>query len=111
MRDLFFRNFTSKDRKKRMVSSGEIMDKSGVRTIIRRHFVCLVKEVKHCKLEKPAPYMSVVKERNNKAFTEKFFCRIKGGFYIASCGKLYLVIFMHSLKIKLAAISSVVHSM
>ena len=104
MRDLIFKNLTSNDRKRRIIASSETIDKQGVRSIIRRHFVCIVKEVKDCPTERPLPYLYVLKERNSKERKEKFFCRIKGSVYAVSGGRLLLILFMHSLKINLVAL-------
>jgi len=104
MRDLLFKNLTSDDKKRRRISSSEIVDKQGMRSIIRRHFVCVVKELKDAKIEKPKPYLYVRKERSIKEKNEKFFCRIKGSIYAINQGRLFLVLYMHSLKIKLLAL-------
>lgn len=104
MRDLLFKNLTSNDRKKRIIASSETIDKQGVRSIIHRHFICMVKEIKGAVVEKPLPYLYVLKEKNTKEHTEKFYCRIKGSVLAVSKEKLYLIIFTHSLKINLVAI-------
>lgn len=104
MRDLLYKNLTSNDKKRKVIATSEIMDKQGVRSIIHRHFVCLVKEVKENKTEKPLPYLYVLKEHNSREQKEKFFCKIKGSVYAISNGRLFLILFMHSLKINLTAI-------
>lgn len=104
MRDLLFKNLTSSDRKRRIIASSEIVDKQGIRSIIRRHFVCIIKEIGHESLERPLPCLYVIKERNTREQKEKFFCRIKGSIYAISNGRIFLILFMHSLKINLAAI-------
>lgn len=111
MRDLLFKNLTSNDRKRRILSSSEIVDKEGVRNIICRHFVCIVKELsptsiakgqaKHDEMPKPLPYLYMLKKHDNKEKKEKFFCRIKGSLYAVNQGRLFLILFMHSLKITL----------
>lgn len=114
MRDLLFKNLTSDDRKRRILSSSEIVDKEGVRNIICRHFVCIVKEinpaliaegeVKDDQMPKPLPYLYMLKKHDNKEKKEKFFCRIKGSLYAVNQGRLFLIHFMHSLKITLMPI-------
>ena len=104
MRDLLFKNLTSADRKRRIVSTSEITEQHGIRSVIHRHFVCIVKEVKDREVEKPLPYLYVVKVRNSKDKKEKFFCRIKGSIIVVFSHKLFLIQFMHSLKIDLTAI-------
>ena len=105
MRDLLFRNLTSLDRKRKILASSEIFDKSGVRTVVRRHFVYLVKELPvDVKFEKQPPYLFILKVRDTKEKVEKFFCRMKGSVYAISGDRAYLITFMHSLKICLTAI-------
>ena len=105
MRDLLFKNLTSRDGKRKALSSSEIQDREGVRSIIRRHFICMVKDVKDAK-EKPLSYLYVLKERNSKEQKERFYCRIKGSVYVISGCRLFLLLFTHSLKIDLVSIPS-----
>lgn len=103
MRDLLFKNLTSGDKRRRAISSSEIADSQGVRSIIRRHFIYVVKEINQgdgCN-NKPLPYLYVLKERDTTKQTEKFFCRLKGSMYALNQGKVLLILFMHSLKITL----------
>lgn len=107
MRDLLFKNLTSNDKKRRVLVTSETTEKEGVRSTVHRHFVYIVREVKDkSSVEKHTPYIYVLKERNNKEQREKFFCRMKGRAYVVSKGKLYLILFMHSLKIILVAASN-----
>lgn len=105
MRDLLYKNLTSSDGKKRILASSEIVDREGVRSIIRRQFVCMVKEIEDNKMkEKPLPYLYVLKERNSLEQKERFYCRIKGSVYVVSGGRLFLILYTHSLKIDLATL-------
>ncbi|MFH1355374.1 MAG: hypothetical protein ABIH19_04415 [Candidatus Omnitrophota bacterium] len=103
MRDLFFKNHTSSDRTKRKIASSEIIDRDGIRSIIRRHFVYMVKEVNNNNIDKPEPYLYVLKEKRSKDQNEKFFCRMKGSMYAVLNQRLFLILYMHSLKINLVA--------
>jgi hypothetical protein len=104
MRDLLFKNLTSSDKKRRIIASSEIVDKQGIRSIIQRHFVCIVKELEDNDAERPLSHLYVIKERNTKEQKERFFCRIKGSIYAVSNGRLFLILFAHSLKINLLAL-------
>ena len=104
MRDLLFKNLTSHDKKRKIIASSEIVDKQGMRSVIQRHFICIVKEINDNKLQRPLPYLYVLKEHNTREQKEKFFCRIKGSIYAVGNGRLFLILFMHSLKINLIAI-------
>lgn len=104
MRNLLFKNLTSADKKRKIIASSEIVDGQGVRSVIRRHLVYLIKEIKAQNAEKPLPYLYVLKEHNSLEQREKFFCKIKGSVYAVSNSKLFLIVFMHSLMINLFAI-------
>lgn len=104
MRDVLFKNLTSNDKKRRIIASSEIVDKEGIRSIIRRHFVCIVKEIKDNQLHRPLPCVYVLREHNNREQKERFFCKIKGSVYAVNKGRLFLILFMHSLKINLISI-------
>jgi hypothetical protein len=96
---------TSEDRKRKIISSSEIIDQQGVHSVIHRHFVCLVKEIADNQLEKPLPYLRVLKEHNKREQKEKFFYKIKGSIYAVKNGRLFLILYMHSLRISLTALS------
>ncbi len=105
MRDLLFKNLTSSDKKRRIIATSETVDKEGVRSIIQRHFVCIVKEIKDNNAQRPLSHLYVIKERSTKEQKERFFCRIKGSIYAISNDRLFLVLFAHSLKINLLTIT------
>lgn len=102
MRDLVFKNLTSYPKKRRILASSEIADQEGMHSVIRRHFVCVVKEVKARCAQRPEPYLYVLKEHNTREQKERFFCRLKSSMYLTMNGKFFLVLFMHSLKINLS---------
>ncbi len=101
MRDLIFKNITSDDKKRKILVSSEVIDNQGIRSIIHRHFVCVIKEVQDKQISKPSPYLYLLKEHNNREQKEKFFCRIKGSIFAIHKGRVFLILFMHSLKISL----------
>ena len=104
MRDLLFKNLTSNDKRRKAISSSEIVDNQGVRSIIRRHLVCIVKEIKDSQAQQPLPYLYILKERNTKEHKERFFCKIKGSVYAVHKGRLFLILYMHSLQINLVTL-------
>lgn len=106
MRDILFKNLTSNTKNRKIIASSEVVDKQGVHSVIHRHFVYIVREVQDKNnLIKPSPYLYVLKEHNNKEQKEKFFCRIKGSVYMVKDDKLFLILFMHSLRINLTAVA------
>lgn len=104
MRDLVFKNLTSESKRRRVISSSEVANKEGVRSVIHRHFICVIKEISHKEMQRPVSYLHVLKEHNNKECRERFFCKIKGSVYAVNKDKLYLILFMHSLSISLTAV-------
>lgn len=104
MRDLLFKNLTSADHKRKVISCAEILDNAGVRTIIRRHFIYIVFEIEQVPANVGQPYLKVVKVRNNKSHIERFFCKMKGAMVASYENRLFLVKFMHTLNINLFAL-------
>ena len=106
MRNLLFKNLTSEDRRRKIISSTETADKQGVRSIIRRHFVYMIKELnKGDKIKQPESAVYVLKEHNTTEQKERFFCKIKGSIFAVKNDKLFLILFIHSLKINLTPAS------
>lgn len=103
MRDLLYKNLTSGNKTRKIIATAESFERQGVRNIINRHFICLVKEIKNNDLQKPMPYLYILKERNTRENREKFFLKMKGSLYTIYKGKIYLILFMHSLRIRLSA--------
>lgn len=102
MRNLLFKNLTSQDRRRKIIASTEIADKQGVHSIIHRHFVYAIKEVpKGNKIKQPSPVVYVLKEHNTGGQKERFFCKIKGSVLAVKNDRLFLILFIHSLKINL----------
>lgn len=103
MRDLLYKNLTSADRSKRIITSSEISDKEGIHSTVRRHFSYLIKEVKGGQIPKPLPYLYVLKKKNSKQKLERFFCKIKGSVLAQNQGKLLLIQFIHTLNVELSS--------
>lgn len=103
MRDILFKNFTSSDRKRRVIASSEIVDKAGIRTTVRRHFVCIARERISPEIQKQQGLL-VVKEHNTKLKFERFYCQLKGTVTTNISGKPCHILYMHSLKIVIASI-------
>lgn len=106
MRDLLFKNNTSYEKRRKVLASTEIFDQQGLRNVIHRHFICLVREIAQGSENMPKlqTYLCVLKEHNSKEQRERFVCRIKGGMYVVSEGKMCLITFMHSLHIQIRSI-------
>ncbi len=103
MRDLLFKNLTSSSRGRKIITSSEVADKEGVHSVVRRHFTCIVKQLKSVDAPKPQPYLFVLKERSSKERREHFFYKIKGSLLAVNEGKILLILFAHSLSVELTA--------
>lgn len=104
MRNLVFKNLTSQVKKRKIISSSEIVDRQGMRSVIRRHFIGIVKEIKDERIPQLPPYVYILKEHNNKEQKERFLCRIKGYVYLKVDERKFVIFFIHSLKIVLSAV-------
>lgn len=103
MRDLLYKNLTFLDRGRKIVSSSEITDKEGVHSVVRRHFIYVIKPVENLNIERKPPYLYVLKEENTKNKQGHFFCKIKGSLTAKNKGKLLQILFVHTLKVELTA--------
>ncbi len=105
MRDLLFKNLISQDRRRKVIASIETSDQQGVHSVIQRHFIYIIKDIKSGQRNGAIkPYAYIRKERNTARQEEKFYCKIKGGVFTVYKEKVYLIRFMHSLKIHLSAV-------
>lgn len=102
MRDLVFKNIACPEKKRRIIATSEVADNQGVRSIIRRHFICIVREIKDYNRPEPSPYLYILKERNTNEHKERFFCKIKGNACAVIEDRIFLILFTHSLSISLA---------
>jgi len=103
MRDLVFKNLTSPQKNRKILSACEIIDGQGTRSIIRRHFVCIVRQVTQAQVPEPAR-VHILRERNTLDHRERFTCRIKGVVNVAAYNRLFAILYMHSLNISLEAL-------
>ncbi len=104
MRDLLFKNSTSIAHKRKTLSCSEVFDSEGIRTIVRRHFIYIVHELEKQPTEQKQPYLSILKIQDTKNKKQHFFCKLKGSVCASFNNKIYLIEFMHSLVINLAAL-------
>ncbi|MBU1869925.1 MAG: hypothetical protein KJ818_05590 [Candidatus Omnitrophica bacterium] len=102
MRALLFKNLSSQDKKRRRISTLETVDQEGIRTVVHRHFVYFVREVNKRQEESAAPNIYIIKQRNTKEKSEKFYCKLKGSAYAVNNDKIFQILFIHSLKIDLS---------
>lgn len=103
MRNLLYKNLTSFDRRRKIITSSEITDKEGIHSVVRRHFTCVIKQADNTPLKKQKPYLFMLKERNTRQKREHFFCKVKGCLLAENKGKLMHILFIHTLSVDLTA--------
>jgi hypothetical protein len=81
-----------------------VFDSDGVRTIVRRHFIYIVRELEKQPINQKQPYLSILKTQDTKNKKQHFFCKLKGSVCASFNNKIYLIEFMHSLMINLTAL-------
>jgi hypothetical protein len=106
MRNLVYKNLTSAEKKRRIISTTEVGETQGVHSVIRRHFVYMVRQVTGQE-EAIAPQIRVIKERNRRLHEERFYCKVKGMVFAVHNEKRFKVTFIHSLRISLSAVKEI----
>lgn len=110
MRNLLYKNVTSDDKRQRILASSEFIEQKGIRSCIHRHLVCRIEEISKAQDSLSRPTLYVVRRQDTKVRLEHFYCRIKGQMFLAAKEKMFLVSFIHSLRIELAAIQKITTS-
>lgn len=104
MRDLVFKNLTSKDRSRKILLARETIDEDGIHTRIQKHLIYNVRELSQdsSSKEEIKSELFITKEKNTKLKTESFFIKMKSGMYANCNEKVFIVNFLQSLKIELS---------
>jgi hypothetical protein len=101
MRDLLFRNLTSQEKKRRRLSLSESVNQDGMSARSQRHIVYSIQEVQDTNKILEKPVLSVIKLHDSRVKVDRLFCKMKGKIFALHEGKIYLVSFVHTLKIEL----------
>jgi hypothetical protein len=109
MRDLVFKNLTSKNKSRRILFAKETIDENGILTRIQKHLIYDVHELlegqqREKKIESE---LFITKEKNSRLKTESFFIKMRSGMYANCNEKMYIVNFLQTLKIELSATSNI----
>jgi len=100
MRNLVFKNLTSKDRTRKILLAKETFNEEGITTTIQKHLIYFVREIKESNAkDKINPELFITKEKSTQNKTESFFVKMKANMFANCEGKLYSINFLHSLKI------------
>jgi len=107
MRDLVFKNLTSRNKSRRILLAKEIINEEGILTKIQKHLIYDIRELRNNNTQdlKTNNELFIIKEKNTKLKTESFFIKMKSSVYVNSDKRVFLVNFLHSLKIGLSAVT------
>ncbi|MDD5236709.1 MAG: hypothetical protein PHU91_03520 [Candidatus Omnitrophica bacterium] len=101
MRDLVYKNITSHNRTRRVISSQEVFNRQGMHTTVVRRFICIVRAInKKSEYKHNKPHVYVFKYHNSVTQEDEFFFRIRGSVCLAQNQKNFLVDFCHSVRIR-----------
>lgn len=101
MRELLFKNLTSLQRKRKIISISDSSLRDGYLAHTERHFIYMVKEAKNLRQDLERPDLHILKVHDSKQKMEKLFFKVKGSFFVVTNNCLYIVNFCHSFKIEL----------
>ena len=102
MRELLFKNMTSLEKGRKILSLSETSSQNGIMTRIQRRFVYVIKEDSAADEIVAPPQFYIIKHRDTKQKTEEVFIRIKGQLCTVNANKIYLIQFCNSLRINLS---------
>ena len=120
MRELVFKNLTSKDQKRRDLYMSEAFEKDGIRTVTHKHIMYIIghssqiidthKLLGHnITLQNPPPmnirHVFIFKKRDTKAKTESLTYDVIGRFYAVIGNELYPIAFKQSFEIDFSVIA------
>lgn len=121
MRELVFKNLTSKDQKRRDLYMSEAFEKDGIRTVTQKHSMYIIGPCTQVinsqnmlgghkiTLQNPGPanmrHVFIFKKRDTKAKTETFIYNVIGRFYAVIGNELYPIAFKHSFEIVFSVIA------
>jgi len=104
MRDLIFKNLSSRNKSRRILLAKETINEEGILTRIQKHLIYDIHELKKDEPQNKRTNneLFILKEKNTKLKTESFFIKMKNSMYANSNNKIYLINFLHSLRIDLS---------
>lgn len=104
MRDLVFKNLTSKDKSRKIIAAKEIINEDGIVTRIQKHLIYSIHELNNddSQNEKISNELFILKIKNTRLRTETFFIKMKSGMYANNDERAFIIHFLHSLRIDLS---------
>lgn len=104
MRDLVFKNLTSRNKSRRILLAKETINEDGILTRIQKHLIYDVHEIseEYSDDKKFKNELFILKEKNTRLRTESFFIKMKSGMCANCNNRVFVINFLHSLRIDLA---------
>lgn len=102
MLELQYKNLTSVEKGKKIISICEESQKNGFLTRTYKKFIYLVKDTENLRASLVQPRFYILKIHDSKNRKERFIFKVKGSFYVVSNKQIRVVYFCHSFKIDLA---------
>lgn len=101
MRDLLFKALTSQKKKRRCLSLTENIAEQGYLAKSARHVIYSLEEIPDSNTILNKPILSVTKFHDSRTNEDKLFCKMKGKIFASFNKKIYLISFIHTLRIAL----------
>lgn len=105
MRELLYKNLTSVEKGRKVLSIIEESQKNGFFTRTSRRFIYMIKESANLRESLVAPTFYILKIHDSKNHKERFLFKVKGNFFVVNNSQVRIVYFCHSFKIDLSEIS------
>jgi len=114
MREVTFKNLTSKNGRKKDTCLKEVFEKNGVLARAERRYFYFIKDVSQLHSDEDLQqwirtqnetnpsrkrHFHILKEHNNEHGQDKLVCKVLGTFYAVAGKKVYTIAFLHAFKV------------
>lgn len=99
MKEIAFKNLTSTQKRRKIISLSEKTERNGYRIISHKTLIYIVRPQDEKVRDLSHPEYHILKEYDSKTKKERFSLRVKGTSYVTQGSSLLRVDFCHSLKI------------
>ncbi len=101
MRELLFKNITSLEKGRKILSLTEEFSQNGIFSHVQRRFIFQVKETSNIRKRINPPQFYIFRQQDTAKKEEEIFIKIKGNLYTVNDDKFFKIAFCHSLKINI----------
>ena len=104
MVELQYKNLTSVEKGRKIISILEESRKNGFLSRTHKTFIYMVKDTANLRASLAQPRFYILKVHDSKTRKERFFFKVKGSFYVVNHNQVRVVYFCHSFKVDLTEI-------